>query len=128
MNINTKITFSFDNKNPSKITGEFLLVRIQNTDHKSNLAKLFDRSTKSLKVKEANSLLRSILSAIIINDGLDDNEVNLEDVDFSDSEEIQEEDEKITEQNTKPLMLSATQAPKQSTTYQPITLLFSNKV
>ena len=67
MNINTKITFSFDNKTPRKITGEFLLVRIQNTDHKSNLAKLFDRSTKSLKVKEANSLLRSILSAIIIN-------------------------------------------------------------
>ena len=30
----------------------------------------------------------------------------------------------ITEQNTKPLMLSATQAPKQLTTYQPITLLF----
>ena len=34
------------------------------------------------------------LNAYDINDGLDDNEVNREDVDFSDSEEIQEEEEK----------------------------------
>ena len=33
------------------------------------------------------------LNAYDINDGLDDNEVNREDVDFSDSEEIQEKEE-----------------------------------
>ena len=61
-----KVLISFEKKSFSKITGEFLIDRNINTEHKVNLAKLFDGSIKALKVKKANSLLRAILTSIYI--------------------------------------------------------------
>ena len=61
-----KVLISFEKKSFCKISGEFLIDRNINTEHKVNLTKLFDGSIKALKVKNANSLLRAILTSIYI--------------------------------------------------------------
>ena len=45
-----------------------------------------DKKVKALKVKEANSLLKAILMALIINDGLDDVETIEDNLDSSDDD------------------------------------------
>ena len=50
---------------------------MKNEEHKELLSNLMNGDVKALKVKEAmaNVLLRSLLLAIIINDGMDDIEI-----------------------------------------------------
>ena len=48
---------------------------MKNEEHKELLSNLMNGDVKALKVKEANVLLRSLLLAIIINNGMDDIEI-----------------------------------------------------
>ena len=48
---------------------------MKNEEHKELLSNLMNGDLKALKVKEANVLLRSLLLAIIINNGMDDIEI-----------------------------------------------------
>ena len=48
---------------------------MKNEEHKELLSHLMNWDVKALKVKEANVLLRSLLLAIIINNGMDDIEI-----------------------------------------------------
>ena len=66
------VSFKLGRKLYSKRTEDFLANIFQEEEEKDNLVRLMDGTFKTLKVKEANAVLRMILLAIIINDGVDD--------------------------------------------------------
>ena len=63
------LTFCSDKRNFSKATKEFIVARLLSTEHIENVEKLMEDEVKSLKVKEANSLLIQILTQMVINNG-----------------------------------------------------------
>ena len=84
----------------SKRTEDFLAKIFEEEEEKDNLIHLMDGTFKSLKVKEANAVLRLVLLAIVINDGVDDIEIipDSQPVNIEEGEELPD-DETLTQNN-----------------------------
>ena len=74
MSTSDLISVSFEREIFSKITTEYISYRINDPELKENLVNLCTKKVKSLKVKEANILLKRLLMAIIVNNGEEDEE------------------------------------------------------
>ena len=91
---NEKINFSFNKKSYSDLTKEFFCAKMdpeEDAEIICNLRNLMENTQKSLKVKNANALLKKILQAIIINDEIAD------DVKFGSDSDTEAEDESENE-------------------------------
>ena len=79
-----RIMFSFQRKkNISEKTSDYLCSKLDNEDDKdliSNITLLQVGLKKKLKAEEANSLLMRLLSAILVNDELDESSHTIEEI------------------------------------------------
>ena len=66
-----KVSFDLKKTTFSKVTEEYLLAKILNEEHQEYLVHFMESKSKALKVKEANILLRALITSIVINEGKD---------------------------------------------------------
>ena len=69
-----KINFEFQKKRISLTTAEYLIGKANTLELKDNIQKVFQGA--NLKVKDANLLIQSLLSAMIINDDVGEDIIN----------------------------------------------------